>query len=90
MSSQSKTIPSSSPLKRVVRIGLAYLIKTLLIITPLLAIFTLTRATKEAMFDPTYEREYLLKIMILVADLVITAILAALVVAGASLRINKR
>lgn len=77
-------------LKRLIRICLAHIIRASLVVVPVIAIIVINNATREYMLDPAYEGETLLKVMIIVADLMLTAIFASLTSAGASLKINKR
>ena len=77
-------------LKRLIRMTIAHIIRALLMIVPIFAIIVINNATRESMISPAYEGEILLKVMIIVADLMLTAILVSLSAAGASLKINKR
>lgn len=91
MNTLSKTNTATKfSLKRMIRIGLAYIIRALLVVVPVIAIIVINDATREYMLDPAYEDATLLKAMIIVADLMLTAIFASLTSAGASLKINKR
>ena len=91
MNTVSKTNTATKfSLKRMIRVGLAYIIRALLVVVPVIAIIVINNATREYMLDPAYEGETLLKVMIIVADLMLTAIFASLTSAGASLKINKR
>lgn len=91
MNTLSKTNSATKfSLKRMIRIGIAHIIRALLIVMPVVAIIVINNATREYMINPAYEGETLLKVMILVANLMLTAILASLTSAGASLKINKR
>lgn len=91
MNTVSKTNTATKfSLKRLIRIGIAHIIRALLVVVPVIAIIVINNATREYMVSPAYEGETLLKVMILVANLMLTAILASLTSAGASLKINKR
>ena len=91
MNTVSKTNSATKfSLKRLIRMTIAHIIRALLVVVPVIAIIVINNATREYMVDPAYEGEALLKMMILVADLMLTAIFASLTSAGASLKINKR
>lgn len=91
MNTLSKTNTATKfSLKRLIRIGIAHIIRALLVVVPVIAIIVINNATREYMLDPAYEGETLPKVMIIVADLMLTAIFASLTSAGASLKINKR
>lgn len=91
MNTVSKTNSATKfSLKRLIRMTIAHIIRALLIVMPIVAIIVINNATREYMVSPAYEGETLLKVMILVANLMLTAILASLTSAGASLKINKR
>lgn len=91
MNTLSKTNSATKfSLKRLIRITIAHIIRASLMIVPIFAIIVINNATRESMISPTYEGEILLKVMIIVADLMLTAILVSLSAAGASLKINKR
>lgn len=91
MNTLSKTNSATKfSLKRLIRMTIAHIIRAALIVMPVVAIIVINNATREYMVSPAYEGETLLKVMILVANLMLTAILASLTSAGASLKINKR
>lgn len=91
MNTLSKTNTATKfSLKRLIRMAIAHIIRALLMIVPIFAIIVINNATRESMISPAYEGEILLKVMIIVADLMLTAILVSLSAAGASLKINKR
>ena len=91
MNTLSKTNSATKfSLKRLIRMTIAHIIRAALVVMPVVAIIVINNATRESMISPAYEGETLLRVMILVADLMLTAILASLTSAGASLKINKR
>lgn len=91
MNTLSKTNSATKfSLKRLIRMTIAHIIRAALVVMTVVAIIVINNATREYMVSPAYEGETLLKVMILVANLMLTAILASLTSAGASLKINKR
>ena len=88
--SKTNTVSNKFSLKRIIRMTIAHIIRALLMIVPIFAVIVINNATRESMISPAYEGETLLRAMILVADLMLTAILISLYAAGASVKINKR
>ncbi len=79
----------SSNFGRVIRILTAHLIRALLILMPIFALFIINDATYHYI-TTSLDKEPLLKLMLLISDAMVSIILVVLCGAAGSLKVNKR